>query len=221
MFDFEEYYQEPTEVEYLQYEYEQKLKELLKPKVVDEINQLKEQLEEEKQNNRELQGKIYQLNSKLSNVEKYKQDIEKEFQQDRLKWFKKYMSRTLYKPVSVHVKEDTPSNEFELKLPNGDVVIVKNKDHFPKYHWKVKEVTAVMFEIYKGNVRYYIDKEGITSDDTMEDITNYSIYDEYSESHSSYRTYYTNKEECQKMCDKENEKLEEKYNKRMYEVVNK
>ena len=48
MFDFEEYYQEPTEVEYLQYEYEQKLKELLKPKVVDEINQLNKQLEEEK-----------------------------------------------------------------------------------------------------------------------------------------------------------------------------
>ena len=221
MFDFEEYYQEPTEVEYLQYEYEQKLKELLKPKVVDEINQLKEQLEEEKQKNKELQGKIYQLNSKLSDIGKYKQDIEKEFQHNRLEWFKKYMSRTLYKPVSIHVQEDTLSNEFKLKLDNGDVVVIKNKNHFPKYHWEVKEVTAVMFEIYKGNVRYYIDREGSWSDDALEDITNHSIYDEYDESHGSYRTYYTSKEECQKICDRENKKLEEKYSKPIYEVVNK
>ena len=213
---FEDYgddYYEPTLAEEIFEEAKMKLEQALKKEFAEKI----QEAEKISKRQDEIEAKLFtrecNLDRRERELESKFRDIENEFAKKKLGEFmamlQKYLGQTYYevnrygelKPKCDSCNDD---RKIEIKLPDGSIARIdcSCKGYIYRYRVKEKEMLGLHIEKDGRRQKVWLEyKDGSNETNSLYTTSINEKFEDVKDKNSSYKVFYTNKEEAQKHAD--------------------
>lgn len=211
--DYDDYY-EPTLAEEIFEEAKMKLEQALKKEFAEKI----QEAEKISKRQDEIEDKLFRrecnLNRRERELESKFRDIENEFAKKKLgelmAMLQKYLGQTYYQVT--HYGELKPKcdacndkRKLDITLPDGSTKSIDCSCNKYIYRYRVEEKEMIEIKISKDGRQQKVRLQYRDSDDDIESVNpTYDFHEKFADvkdKNSSYRVFYTNKEEAQKHAD--------------------
>lgn len=220
--DYGDYY-EPSLADEIFEEAKMKLEQALKKEFAEKIQEAEKILKRQDEIEAKLFTRECNLNRRERELESKFRDIENEFAKKKLGEFmailQKYLGQTYYevnrygelKPKCDSCNDD---RKLEIKMPDGSIARIdcSCKRYVYRYGVKEKEMLRVHIKKDGRQQKVWLEyQDGSNETNSLYTTSIYEKFEDVKDKNSSYKVFYTNKEEAQKHADYLN-KLEESKN---------
>lgn len=214
--DYDDYY-EPSLADEIFEEAKTKLEQAVKAEIKDKIQEAEKVLAGQDKRNSEIGKKELALYWREKELESKFRDIENEFAKKKLgelmAMLQKYLGQTYYQVDSFgeYAPKCDACNDkrmLDITLPDGSTRAIECSCKKRIYRYRVEEKEMLELHIEKDGRRqevWLVYQEGSNETNSLYTISINEKFEDLKNKNSSYKVFYTNKEEAQKHADYLNE----------------